>query len=297
MNDLLRGSAQEPRTSPPAERDNRPHGFDKPERPRALQESVGGSECARHGERQDKQRIAIFAGVADQHRRHGKQAERRKRRHAGSNSEARNSRVPDGPVTSSDICPSPGGTRTSNRRNLQHCRSASIMRAINSNVSSFGSNSKRYLRLGLDPLLALRCDPRESALFSDRSRGRTQRTHDRQVGHTGIVESSDMRRALFIAVLAILVSDASGITSLIVPEPCALETSDSTPDGGCPAFCLRCACPCCVSAVEHSVPIQISAQTVVVPAPAPSLQHLPTGVVHDVLHIPKIPLTQLARHS
>jgi len=106
-----------------------------------------------------------------------------------------------------------------------------------------------------------------------------------------------MRRALFIAVLAILVSDASGITSLIVPEPCALETSDSTPDGGCPAFCLRCACPCCVSSVEHSVPIQISAPTFVVSAPAPSLQHLPTGVVHDVLHIPKIPLTQLARRS
>jgi hypothetical protein len=99
-----------------------------------------------------------------------------------------------------------------------------------------------------------------------------------------------MRRALFLAVLTILVSDASGTTSLIVPEPCALETSDSAPDGGCPAFCLRCACPCCVSAVEQSVPIQISTQTVVVPAPAPSLQHLPTGVVHDVLHIPKIPL-------
>jgi len=100
-----------------------------------------------------------------------------------------------------------------------------------------------------------------------------------------------MRRALFIAVLAILVSDASGVTSLIVPEPCALETSDSTPDGGCPAFCLRCACPCCVSAVEHCAPVAISTQAFVVPVPAPLLQHLPTGVVHDILHIPKTPLT------
>jgi hypothetical protein len=100
-----------------------------------------------------------------------------------------------------------------------------------------------------------------------------------------------MRRALFIAVLAILVSDASGITSLIVPEPCALETSDSTPDGGCPAFCLRCACSCCVSAVEHSGPVPISTEGFVVRVPAPALQHLPTGVVQDVLHIPKIPLT------
>jgi hypothetical protein len=101
-----------------------------------------------------------------------------------------------------------------------------------------------------------------------------------------------MRRTLFLAVLAILVSDASGITSLIAPEPCALETAnDSTPDGGCPAFCLRCACPCCVSAIEHSIPIQISAQAVVVPVPSPSPQHLPTGVVHDILHVPKTPAT------
>jgi len=100
-----------------------------------------------------------------------------------------------------------------------------------------------------------------------------------------------MRRALFIAVLAILVSDASGITSLIVREPCTFETSDSTPDGGCPAFCLRCACPCCVSAVEHCAPVAISTQAFVVPVPALLLQHLPTGVVHDVLHIPKISLT------
>jgi hypothetical protein len=47
--------------------------------------------------------------------------------------------VPDGSVTSSDICPPPGGTLKSNRRNLQHCRSALIMRAIHGNVSSFAA--------------------------------------------------------------------------------------------------------------------------------------------------------------
>jgi hypothetical protein len=111
-----------------------------------------------------------------------------------------------------------------------------------------------------------------------------------QISPRVIVRSSDMRRALFLAVLAIVMSDASGITSLIVPEPCALEASGSTPDGGCPAFCLRCACPCCVSAVEHSVPIHISARPFVVPVPTPSLEHLQTGIVHDILHIPKVPL-------
>jgi len=96
-----------------------------------------------------------------------------------------------------------------------------------------------------------------------------------------------MRRALFLVALAILVCDASGITSLLVPEPCAIGTSDSTPDGGCPAFCVRCACPCCVSGVEHSVPVVISAQPFIVPVTVLSLEHLRTGAVRDILHIPK----------
>jgi hypothetical protein len=100
-----------------------------------------------------------------------------------------------------------------------------------------------------------------------------------------------MRRVLFLAVFAILVCDASGITSLIVPETCAIDTSDSTPDGGCPALCVRCACPCCVSAVEHSVPVEISAQTFVVPVAAASLESLPPGVARDILHVPKTLLT------
>jgi hypothetical protein len=96
-----------------------------------------------------------------------------------------------------------------------------------------------------------------------------------------------MRRVLFLAMLAILMSDASGITSLIVPEACALETGDGTPDGGCPAFCVRCACPCCVSGVEHNMPIEMGAQPLAVPFVASSLEPLPTGAVRAILHVPK----------
>jgi hypothetical protein len=127
--------------------------------------------------------------------------------------------------------------------------------------------------------------------FSRRQRGRAQSTHDPQISHIGIVESSEMRRALFLTMFAILTLDASGITSLIVPEACALETSDGTLDGGCPAFCVRCACPCCVSGVEQNIPIEIGAQLFIVPLMATSLEHLPTGIVRDILHIPKILLT------
>jgi hypothetical protein len=100
-----------------------------------------------------------------------------------------------------------------------------------------------------------------------------------------------MRRALFLAMLAILMSDASGITSLIVPEACALESSDGTPDGGCPAFCVRCACPCCVSGVEHNIPTEMGAPLLVVLLMPPLLEHFPSRIVRDILHIPKTLLT------
>jgi hypothetical protein len=101
-----------------------------------------------------------------------------------------------------------------------------------------------------------------------------------------------MRRVLFLALLTILTSDASGLTSLIVPETCAIEASESTPDGGCPAFCVRCTCPCCVSSVEHGASIDISAAPMnAVPVATPSVDHLPSGISPDILHIPKRSLT------
>jgi hypothetical protein len=122
------------RASPAAERNNRPHGFNKLEGPRTLQESVGGSECARHGERQDKQRIPIFEGVAinivvTANRPNAESAVmpvRTARREPGA----------------CRMAPSPRATFA--RRAVdaqiesqepQHCRSASIMPAINGNVS------------------------------------------------------------------------------------------------------------------------------------------------------------------
>ena len=52
-----------------------------------------------------------------------------------SNIASRNSRVPAGPVRSSEIGPSSGSTVTVKRRNRQHWRSASIVRAITGRMS------------------------------------------------------------------------------------------------------------------------------------------------------------------
>ena len=97
-----------------------------------------------------------------------------------------------------------------------------------------------------------------------------------------------MRRALFIMLLALLIADASGVTSLLVPETCAISTSESAPDSGCPAFCVRCTCGCCASPVVPMLPVSV-ANAVLRPAnvPLPADQVLASGVPLDILHIPK----------
>jgi hypothetical protein len=98
-----------------------------------------------------------------------------------------------------------------------------------------------------------------------------------------------MHRALFIAVLVFLVCDATGVTSLIVPETCAIGTSESAPDSGCPAFCVRCACPCCAASIEIHPPAAIAVR--IDPLTVVALSHsgsMPTGRVADILHVPKL---------
>ena len=101
-----------------------------------------------------------------------------------------------------------------------------------------------------------------------------------------------MRRALFIALLALLIADASGVSSLVVPETCGVGTNESSPDNGCPAFCVRCTCACCASPVMPMLPVTI-VTTLRPPINLPLAAHgaLPAGAPFDILHIPKSLLT------
>jgi hypothetical protein len=101
-----------------------------------------------------------------------------------------------------------------------------------------------------------------------------------------------MRRALFIAVLATLMADASGVSSLLVPENCPIGTTESAPDSGCPAFCVRCTCACCAAGIERTTPADIAVAAVPPrPLTLPASKTLPTGSQADILHVPKTLLT------
>src|SRR5262245_20894415 len=111
-------------------------------------------------------------------------------------------------------------------------------------------------------------------------------------GASALVILSQMRRALFVAVLAVLMADASGLSSLLVPETCPIGSSESAPDSGCPAFCVRCTCACCAAAIEQTTPPDMAVASVPPrPLALPASRTLPTGSQADILHVPKVLLT------
>src|SRR5215831_18002500 len=63
--------------------DQRANCLKQSERPRSLQEPIGGTEDAGRRERQDERSAAIFQSVADQHRRNRRQSEKGEGIHGG----------------------------------------------------------------------------------------------------------------------------------------------------------------------------------------------------------------------
>jgi hypothetical protein len=96
-----------------------------------------------------------------------------------------------------------------------------------------------------------------------------------------------MRRALLIAALILLVGDASGVIALLIPETCGIAESATSPDSGCPAFCVRCSCGCCAAPVVHKTPVLLAEALVPSVVAAPDPDRLPAGIRPDILHVPK----------
>src|SRR5262245_28222871 len=97
-----------------------------------------------------------------------------------------------------------------------------------------------------------------------------------------------MRRALLAAVPALLIADASGITSILVPKSCTISAGETRPDGGCSAFCVRRACASCVSPVFAERRTTVAGEAVSPDSVSlPSRNRLPTGNPLDIFHVPK----------
>ena len=92
-------------------------------------------------------------------------------------------------------------------------------------------------------------------------------------------------RRFSLAVIVVLLSiSASGLSSLVVPEPCGSNEAVRT-DNACPPTCVTCGC--CAQAAEPAMLTVTRSADVPVAEVVVPLPQLPQTDPRDILHVPK----------
>lgn len=94
-----------------------------------------------------------------------------------------------------------------------------------------------------------------------------------------------LRQLLLVFLVSFLSLGASGVPSLVVPEPCALDEAAGADEGICPPTCVVCGC-CAQAAVPMPVTV---VSTYHAPVAAHTQRHplLPDYDPRKILHVPK----------
>jgi hypothetical protein len=94
-----------------------------------------------------------------------------------------------------------------------------------------------------------------------------------------------VHRALLTIVVALLTISASGLSSLVIGEPCTAARPSSHNDAACPPTCV--ACGCCAQAAE---PVNVALTTSPLERTtdiAAAFPPLPLTIPRDILHVPR----------
>jgi hypothetical protein len=94
-----------------------------------------------------------------------------------------------------------------------------------------------------------------------------------------------VRRFALAFIVAALSISASGLSSLIVGEPCAGFSVAAEHDSDCPPTCVTCGC--CAQAVEPAMFASAGAPDAPVPDFVAVLPPVPNAHPLDILHVPK----------
>jgi hypothetical protein len=94
-----------------------------------------------------------------------------------------------------------------------------------------------------------------------------------------------VRRFVFAIIVGLLALSASGVSSLIVAEPCGGYEVAGNPDGACPPTCVTCGC-CAQPAESVPIAVQRSGKEAVEDIER-LLPPLPAADPRDILHVPK----------
>ena len=95
-----------------------------------------------------------------------------------------------------------------------------------------------------------------------------------------------MQRLALALIVALLTFTASGVSALIVPEPCTAYERPGQEDGACPPTCVRCGC--CARAAETMAPQTEESLDTTVAAFQSKTPSLLTTQPRDILHVPKL---------
>ena len=97
-----------------------------------------------------------------------------------------------------------------------------------------------------------------------------------------------MQRFALAVILGFLSLSASGVSSLVINEPCTGYELPGSDDGACPPTCVTCGC--CAQAAEPVMIVVAASPHILVANIGTFLPDLPRTDPRDILHVPKLRL-------
>ena len=94
-----------------------------------------------------------------------------------------------------------------------------------------------------------------------------------------------MRRFSLVIIVALLAFSATGLSAVLIGEPCAGLEQPGRGDATCPPTCVTCGC--CAQAAEPAVITVTSSEQTPVATVTWILPTLPDSNPRDILHVPK----------
>jgi hypothetical protein len=95
-----------------------------------------------------------------------------------------------------------------------------------------------------------------------------------------------VRRFALAIVVGLLTLGASGVSSLVINEPCTGYELPGSDDGACPPTCVTCGC--CAQAVEPAMFVVAISPDIPVADLTTFLPDFPRTDPRDILHVPKL---------
>ena len=95
-----------------------------------------------------------------------------------------------------------------------------------------------------------------------------------------------MHRFGLTLLVGLLTFSASGVSAVVVFEPCTAYEQAGTQDGDCAPTCVTCGC--CAQPIEPELVSVTTSLRVSVPAASAIVSPLPEAQTRDVLHVPRL---------